>query len=58
MPHDPNEKSCEDCGAEDDPERRFRQAAAGRQLRELAHDGHTIEPNAVIAGSATAMAML
>jgi hypothetical protein len=38
MPHDPNEKGCEDCGAEDDPERGPRQIAARRQLRELPHD--------------------
>jgi hypothetical protein len=42
MPNDPNEKSCEDRGAEDDPERRFRQVAAGRQLRDVAHDDFEI----------------
>jgi hypothetical protein len=42
MPNEPNEKSCENCGAEDEPERRFRQAAAGRQLCDLAHDDFEI----------------
>ena len=38
MPNDPNKKSCEDCGAEDDPERRLRQVSARRSLGELARD--------------------
>jgi hypothetical protein len=38
MPHDPNEKSCEDCGAEDDPERGRRHVSARRPLGELARD--------------------
>lgn len=42
MPNDPHKESCDDCGAEDDPERRFRQVAAGRQARELAHDDFEI----------------
>jgi hypothetical protein len=38
MPRDPNEQGCEDCGAEDDPERGLRQVSARRALGELARD--------------------
>jgi hypothetical protein len=34
--------SCEDCGAEDDPERGLRQLATSRQSRELAGDSFEI----------------
>ena len=35
MPNNPNEQGRQDRRAEDDPERRFRQIAAGRHSREL-----------------------
>jgi hypothetical protein len=38
VPRDPNEQGCEDCGAEDDPERGLRQVSARPALRELARD--------------------
>jgi hypothetical protein len=37
MPREPNEQRREDRRAEDDPERRFREIAAGRHSRELPH---------------------
>jgi hypothetical protein len=51
MPDDPNEQGCEDRRAEDDPERCFRQIAAGRHSRKLAHDDFEIAFDQGEAGS-------